>query len=96
MLDNGGEGFGVFNLWLENEKTSIKIIGDQKGQLRIKQWVFEGKNQPHKKDNHLLHLLAAALESQLRGEKSSETLVNLAMQAENREDFEIQLKNYLD
>ncbi len=40
-------GFSHFNLWLIQQKLGIEIKGNLKGQINLRQWLFEGRGPTH-------------------------------------------------
>ena len=85
-------GFSRFNLWLSQQKISIEIKGDLKGQIKLRQWVFEGRSAKHIPnfqiaDEELLNLIAE-FHSQLGLKaQTSARIIEMADAARDRDDF---------
>lgn len=88
----GGMSFSHFNLWCKKYKRSIKIEGDIKGLLRIRQWVFGKyglyeKNYMEIADQEILNTIANVHWKLSRENKSSEPIVDVANKSKSAKDF---------
>ena len=93
---DGGRGFSRFNLWWEQEKQSIRIVGEWEGATRLRRWVF-GEKQPadkeyvQERDEKLLSQVAAMHAALTLAGQTSEAILAAAQGAMNRQDFEARL-----
>ncbi len=95
---SGQKGFSRFNLWWEQEKQSIRIVGEWKGATRLRRWVFGNKQQSYKGyvqegDEKLLSKVAATHAALALADQTSEAILAAAKAAMNRQDFEARLSD---
>jgi heme-degrading monooxygenase HmoA len=97
---NGQPGFSRFNLWWKRENRSIEIVGEWEGLVRLRKWVYGGKQRTGEKSGEqanieLLKKIAKVHQHLiLRGDTSIE-IVAAARDCENRQDFEQRLPGLL-
>ena len=80
---DGKEGFNRFDLWWEQEKKSVNIVGSWKGMVRLREWIFGGKRQARKGyvgdgDVDLLTLIARMYAYLIAVGQSSEKILTTA------------------
>ena len=85
-------GFSHFNLWLDQQKLSIEIKGDLKGQIKLRQWLFEGRSVKHLPllqiaDETLVTLIAEFHMQLGLKEQTSARIIEMADAARDRDDF---------
>lgn len=89
---NGAFGFSRFNLWWRQQKTSIVIIGEVAGQVKIRNLVF-GQRRLHSSsfldiaDTGLLELISEIHAKLVMRGQTCEEIILIARQINNREDF---------
>ena len=89
---NGFLGFTRFNLWWKQRQCSIEIVGETRGQVKIRNWVYEGRRLSDSKyldiaDAELLVLIAETHARLILHGKTSEAIVMTAYLLNNRDDF---------
>jgi hypothetical protein len=95
---NGMIGFSQFNLWLKQRKFSIEVLGDTKGQLKLRLWVFEERRVDYSNylqiaDRELLELIAEAHYKLITNYQKSELIINKAISSNSREEFILQISD---
>lgn len=90
ILENGGEGFSHFDLWWEQEKTSIRIAGNREGQVKLRNWIYK-----EKADEGLLMKIATSHQNLVHGGETCEQILEVAAAADNFDDFLEQLDQYV-
>lgn len=88
---SGQEGFARFNLWWEQRRQSVRVVGDWQGQINLRKWVFGDKGHARAGDRKLLAQVAGAHVKLLLAEQSSEAILAAARDAASRKDFEARL-----
>ena len=88
----GFTGFSHFNLWLNQKKLSIEIKGDLKGQIKLRQWLFEGRSAKllpllQIADETLVSLIAEFHIQLGLKEQTSARIIEMADAARDRDDF---------
>lgn len=94
---NGFLGFSSFNLWLRQQRSSIEIIGEAAGQVKIRKWVFGERQLSNSKhleiaDQDLINLTAEIHAKLVMRGQTSEAIVLTAHLLTDREDFIAELK----
>jgi hypothetical protein len=97
----GFRGFSRFNLWWQQERKSVEIVGDWDGAVRLRGWVYGEKLRTHpryreKADKRLLKAVAVAHGHLLLAGQSSEPLLAAAKDSEDRRDFERRLSELVE
>lgn len=97
-INSGGFiGFSHFNLWLNQQKVSIEITGNLNGQLKLRQWVFEGRSAKHLSilqiaDEEILNLIAELHIHLGLNDQTSDRIIEMASSASGRDDFIREIK----
>jgi hypothetical protein len=97
---DGQEGFSRFNLWWEQKKQSVQIVGEREGATRLREWVFGDKQQAHagyvqEGDRDLLITLAVAHSNLALDGRTSEAILAEAKAASSQKEFEAGLMNLI-
>ena len=93
---NGVWGFSHFNLWWEQKACSLEIVGEEVGQLRLRQWIFGEKqftcqSYMQDADKKLLEIVARAHCVLVLADETSEAILATAKSSTSQEDFKTQL-----
>ena len=96
LQPNGWEGFSRFWLWWKQGCRSIKIIGDREGATRLRKWAFGEKKRTgggyvEQGDRGLLDVVATTHARLILAEETSERILSMARDADDRDDFEARL-----
>jgi hypothetical protein len=101
VQEAGWVGFSHFDLWWEQEKTSIRVVGNWDGQVQLRRWVYpkgvEPKREPYEEraDEGLLRSIAKVHRIKILHGETSEAIVKLASETERCDDFKNLLKHLL-
>ena len=93
---NGRKGFSRFNLWWKQEGQSIEVVGEWVGLTRLREWVFEEKQQAYRGyvqegDKELLMKVAVAHSNLVLAGQTSEAILVAARASASWADFEARL-----
>jgi len=89
---NGMIGFSQFNLWLKQRKSSISILGDIAGQIKLRLWVFEERRVDYSgylqaADREILEIIAEVHYMLIVDNRNSELIIDEVLSSKNREEF---------
>ncbi|MBD3308400.1 hypothetical protein GF339_18350 [candidate division KSB3 bacterium] len=87
VQSNGREGFSRFNLWWQQERRSITIVGDLTGAVHLKTWVFSTP----KGNRGLLHAIALAHCHLILAGRTSAPLLDAASLAADEQEFQFHM-----
>ena len=93
---SGQKGFSRFDLWWEEQQKSITVIGDWNGMVRLRSWIFGGKQTARKGylqdgDTRLIMQVARIHSRLILAGQTSEPILTLAANLDKRAKFERQL-----
>jgi len=93
---DGQKGFSRFNLWWKQERKSVEVVGDWRGMIRVREWVFGEKRWADngyigEGDKELLMRLAETHGWLILADQTSEGILDAANVSVSRLDFEEQL-----
>lgn len=89
---DGKKGFSRFNLWIGQDSQSVSVIGEWKGMVRLRGWIFGEKRHARRvltaANTGLLKRVAALHGHLFRSGRTSEGILAAAATCESRNDFE--------
>ncbi|QRN84030.1 hypothetical protein JR338_04585 [Chloroflexota bacterium] len=87
----GLTGFAKFDMWWKDAFWPVLIFGDEEGQVKIRQWVYDervaGPNYLDTADRSLLQMIAETHAQLLRNDLESDAIVSIASETESKTDF---------
>lgn len=88
---NGQEGFLRYNLWWQQKQASIEVLGDWRGQVRLRKWVDEMPDAGERRE--LLGRLVEVHQAQIWRGATSEPILAAAKIARDLRAFIQRLDN---